>query len=66
MKRIISLALCLIMVLSMASIFSSCSKGETEPKASKKTVSVNLTDYTVVLAADLTGNAKTQANFFID
>jgi hypothetical protein len=66
MKRIISLILCLIMVLSVASVFSSCSKGSGEPKVSKKTVSVDLTDYTVIIAADLTANAKKQANIVLD
>ena len=60
MKKVLSLLLCLCMMFSVASILSSCSKDNFEPKVSKKTVEVNLTDYEIVFASDLSNTAKTQ------
>lgn len=65
MKKIISSLLCLVMMLSMVSLFSSCARSDGEPKVSKKTVEVDLTEYMVVMATDLTVNAKAQVNTFI-
>ncbi len=64
MKKVLSILLCLCMLLSMVSILSSCSLFEksNEPKVSKKTVKVDLTDYQVVFASDLTANVKTHAS----
>lgn len=64
MKRKISLLLCIVMMLSAVSLFSSCSKSGSEPKVSKKTVEIDLNEYTVVQATDLTVNAKTQVSMF--
>ncbi len=66
MKRIISIFLCIIMTFSMVSLFASCGKRDGEPKVSKKVIDVDLTDYTVVMATDLTANARVQANLLID
>ncbi len=45
--RILSLVLCLCMLCGMATLFSSCNKPG-EIKTSKKTVEIDLTDYTLV------------------
>ena len=45
--RILCLVLALLMCVGMASVFSSCAKGG-EVKLSKKTIDIDLTEYTVV------------------
>ena len=62
MKKVLSVLLCVCMLLSMAAMFSSCGEQNAEPNVSKKTVKVNLTDYEMVYAADLSNNVKTQAS----
>ncbi len=62
MKKVLSVLLCVCMLLSMVSIFSSCSKENAEPKVSKKVIKVDLTDYQMVYAADLSTVVKTQAS----
>ena len=59
MKRIISILLCLVMVLSSVTLLASCSKsGEGEPKVSKKQIAVDLTDYVVVCGSELNSEYK--------
>ena len=59
MKRIISILLCLVMVLSSVTLLASCSKsGEGEPKVSKKQIAVDLTDYVVVCGSELNSDYK--------
>lgn len=62
MKRVLSVLLCLCMLFSMVGILSSCSGKSNEPEVSKKTAKIDLTDYQVVFAGDLTANVKTQAD----
>ena len=67
MKRILCLLLCLCMAFASVAALSSCKKkdGEIEPEVSKKTVSVDLSEYSVVYAADMTSNAKNRVNSFV-
>ena len=63
MKKMLSLLLCLCTVITLLTVFASCSKkGEAEPKVSKKTIEVDLTDYSIVCGSDLTSHAQTHAN----
>lgn len=62
MKKVLSVLLCLCMLLSMATMFTSCGEQTAEPKVSKKTVKVNLTDYEMVYASDLSNTVKSQAS----
>ena len=66
MKRTISILLCILMLLPMISVLASCSKGGDGPKVSKKTVEIDLSEYTVVVATDLSSNAKTMVTQFTD
>ena len=62
MKRIICIVLTLVMVLSTVTLLASCSKSEDgEIVVSKKTVEVDLADYTIVYSAELTNSGKQQA-----
>ena len=63
MKRIISILLCATLLLSTGLLFASCKKGENgDPKVSKKTVSVDLTDYTLVYGEELSSGGKQDTN----
>ena len=63
MKRIVSLLLCLVMIVSAVGILSSCSKGGgTEPKVDKKIAEVDLTGYSIVTSSELTNVALGQVN----
>lgn len=66
MKKILCLVLCLCTVLATVSVFASCKKNDdiVEPEASKKVVSVDLSDYSVVYDAEMTSTVKTQVSNF--
>ncbi|MBE6690728.1 MAG: hypothetical protein E7590_05540 [Ruminococcaceae bacterium] len=58
-RRILSIVLCLSMLLSCVALFSSCKKGgDGEPVVSKKTAEIDLTDYNLVYASDLSSNTR--------
>ncbi|MBE6703190.1 MAG: hypothetical protein E7585_07265 [Ruminococcaceae bacterium] len=61
-KRALSIILCLAMLLSSVALFSSCKKAENgEPKISKKTIDVNLSEYTLIYAEDLSDGTRQEA-----
>ncbi|MBQ9098532.1 MAG: hypothetical protein IJY50_03790 [Clostridia bacterium] len=69
MKKIISLLLCFAMLLSAATLLSSCAKdignGDgVNPAISEKTVEVDLTDYTIVYSDELTDGGRAQVSTF--
>lgn len=63
MKKLICVVLCITMMLSSALLFSSCKKDNAwEPTASKKTVSVDLSDYAVIYGAEMTDGGRQDVN----
>ena len=66
MKRIIGLCLCLAMVFSAVCLLASCQKESgTGTVVSKKTVEVDLANYSVVYGTELTSGGKQHANSFV-
>ena len=66
MKKLISMILCVAMLTSMALLFASCKKdGDVQPVASKKTVSVDLSDYSVVYGEELTDSGRQDVNLML-
>ena len=66
MKRILCLLLCLCTVLASVSLLASCKKsdGVVEPEASKKKISVDLSEYSVVFDTEMSASVKTQVSDF--
>ncbi|MBQ8356396.1 MAG: hypothetical protein IJX39_01150, partial [Clostridia bacterium] len=63
MKRVLSFFLCLALLCSTVMLLASCSKGKDgEPKVSSKVVDVDLTDYSVIYASDLSSDGRSQVN----
>lgn len=63
MKKLISILLCVTLMLSTALLFSSCKKGnDWEPVVSKKTVSVDLSDYAIVYGTELSDSGRQDVN----
>ena len=63
MKKLICILLCMAMMLSSVLMLSSCKKGNSwEPKVSKKTVEIDLSDYSLIYGEELSGNGKQDAN----
>ena len=61
MKKVFSIFLCLAMLLSTVALFASCQKSDGTPKVSSKVIEVDLTEYAVVYAADLSSEGKNHA-----
>lgn len=61
MKKVFSIFLCLAMLLSTVALFASCQKSDGTPKVSAKVINVDLTEYAVVYASDMSAEVKNHA-----
>lgn len=62
MKKVFSIFLCLAMLLSTVALLASCQKSDGTPKVSAKVIEVDLTEYAVVYASDLSSEVKNHTN----
>ncbi|MBE6703268.1 MAG: hypothetical protein E7585_07665 [Ruminococcaceae bacterium] len=59
-KRVFSIFLCLALLLATVTVFASCKKANGEPVISKKVLQVDLSEYKLIQAADLTVDVRNQ------